>query len=84
MRFSRNAADPCDAALAHTYEHRVSSGDQLLRVHREICPGLKQAPRRRRDLPVQAPTKYELVINLKTAKTLGLTVPPTLLAPPTG
>jgi putative ABC transport system substrate-binding protein len=56
------------ADVADSYKRAASYVDRILR-------GAKVA-----ELPVQQPTKYELTINVGTAKALGLTVPPTLLA----
>jgi putative tryptophan/tyrosine transport system substrate-binding protein len=60
----------------------ISYGANFIDQHRRVASYVDRILKGEKpaDLPVQAPTKYELVINLKTAKVIGLTMPPSVLA----
>jgi putative ABC transport system substrate-binding protein len=60
--------------LASYSANNYQVGRQAARIVGKIMKGAKPA-----DIPVEQPTEFELVVNLKTAKALGLTVPPSIM-----
>jgi hypothetical protein len=73
-----------ELARAVGLRHIVITARRLHSIHAlaiaRRCPLLGVKRTKPADLPVQAPTKYQTVVNLKTAKALGLTFPPAVLA----
>jgi putative ABC transport system substrate-binding protein len=76
------AAERASAADRNFISSSWDGGTDFLEIYRQAGTYVDRILRgaKPNDLPVQAPTKFELVINLKTAKALELSFPPTLLA----